>query len=97
MAALITPQRCLKHPTMFLPIKSLGSSIGLPFLSRQEDEQLAFRTGRGGVKRLSGQEVRPGCQCVAKEAEGREIGYTARGLWVLGAGECWRREQWATS
>lgn len=45
---------------MFMPMKSLGSSIGLPFLSQTEDKQLLFRVGKDGVKRLSGSEVRTG-------------------------------------
>ncbi|KAJ9091998.1 hypothetical protein QFC19_008866 [Naganishia cerealis] len=44
---------------MFLPIKSLGSTIGLPFLSANEDNQLQFRTGQNGVKRLAFAEVIP--------------------------------------
>ncbi|KAJ9094420.1 hypothetical protein QFC21_005959 [Naganishia friedmannii] len=42
---------------MFLPIKSLGSTIGLPFLSANEDNQLLFRTGQNGVKRLAAQDI----------------------------------------
>lgn len=42
-----------KLPTL----KSLPSAIGLPFLSTQEDAQLKFRSGEGGIKRLYGDEV----------------------------------------
>ena len=42
---------------MFLPIKSFGSTIGLPFLSANEDNQLRFRTGATGVKRLASAQV----------------------------------------
>ncbi|GHJ86806.1 hypothetical protein NliqN6_3208 [Naganishia liquefaciens] len=44
---------------MFLPIKSFGSTIGLPFLSANEDAQLRFRTGSTGVKRLASVEAIP--------------------------------------
>jgi hypothetical protein len=38
-------------------VKSLPQAIGLPFLSTQEDAQLKFRSGEGGIKRLYGDEV----------------------------------------
>ncbi|GFZ44221.1 hypothetical protein JCM24511_01943 [Saitozyma sp. JCM 24511] len=40
-------------------VKSLPQAIGLPFLSTQEDAQLKFRSGEGGIKRLYGDEVIP--------------------------------------
>lgn len=46
---------------MFLPIKSFGSTIGLPFLSANEDNQLRFRTGATGVKRLASGQVSTLC------------------------------------
>ncbi|KAJ9104377.1 hypothetical protein QFC20_004513 [Naganishia adeliensis] len=44
---------------MFLPIKTFGSTIGLPFLSANEDNQLRFRTGSTGVKRLAAAQAIP--------------------------------------
>jgi hypothetical protein len=38
-------------------VKSLPQAMGLPFLSTQEDAQLKFRSGEGGIKRLYGEEV----------------------------------------
>jgi hypothetical protein len=43
---------------MFVPMRSFGSTIGLPFLSQTEDKQLSFRAGKNGIKRLYGSEVR---------------------------------------
>ncbi|KAK8864156.1 hypothetical protein IAR55_001402 [Kwoniella newhampshirensis] len=39
--------------------KSFPQAIGLPFLSTQEDAQLKFKSGEGGVKRLYSEEVIP--------------------------------------
>jgi hypothetical protein len=37
--------------------KSLPQAIGLPFLSTQEDAQLKFKSGEGGIKRLYSDQV----------------------------------------
>jgi len=37
--------------------KFTPQAIGLPFLSTQEDAQLKFKSGDGGVKRLYGDQV----------------------------------------
>jgi hypothetical protein len=42
---------------MFSPIKSIGSQIGLPFLSQDEDSRLNFKSGKDGIKRLASKEV----------------------------------------
>lgn len=42
--------------------QSIGSQIGLPFLSQDEDARLQFRSGKNGIKRLALREVSPGHQ-----------------------------------
>jgi hypothetical protein len=41
----------------FTNFKFTPQAIGLPFLSTQEDAQLKFKSGEGGVKRLYNDQV----------------------------------------
>lgn len=72
---------------MFLPIKSFGSTIGLPFLSANEDNQLRFRTGTTGVKRLASAEVSVYGDEGYRYANYRSAGYPGIGRQVLATGK----------
>jgi hypothetical protein len=77
---------------MFVPMRSFGSTIGLPFLSQTEDKQLSFRAGKNGIKRLYGSEVRATRDTILPYAKRDpsfchpNAGDTVDRLWLLVAG-----------
>jgi hypothetical protein len=69
-------------------MKSIGSQIGLPFLSQDEDARLQFRSGKNGIKRLAMREVNviPRRRKVGASRERRRFSLLV-GLWYLLVGQ----------